>query len=394
MENSTSPSGASSATSIDFSIAALSISVGDPLLRADTPADSPALARVVALAESFPGIQTRVHRIEGANRSLTEIYLLGPTNVVPAAPFEEHEIVEKVVRVTQKYRAIGRHDGQVGEASFEYNGVRFGQDTLVASPGACAVDTRENADQTFAALARPGPQTTRAGAYNRAPALRIPGLAPRASSGVRARRKHGIRVVAMRSRTRPTSTRSGAPSNNRAGDRRHAQSHRNAQTSSCQGGRATQSSRVFKRGMGITLEESLNACEYVAQSGNRRIVFCLRGMKSQLGDPHRNFIDFAHVPVLKRLTRMPVCIDPSHSVGRRAASPEGILDIFHATAQAVIAGANMILVDIHPHPEQALCDGPQALLLEELPWFLEDVAIARRAYLERQALAQRQSNAR
>jgi 3-deoxy-7-phosphoheptulonate synthase len=140
---------------------------------------------------------------------------------------------------------------------------------------------------------------------------------------------------------------------------------------------------LFKRGMGITLEESLNACEYVASSGNRQIVFCLRGMKTNLGDPHRNFVDFAHAPVVKRLTRLPVGIDPSHSVGRRTAGPDGLLDIFHVTAQGVIAGANMVLVDVHPQPEKALCDGPQALLLEELPAFVEDVAIARRAYEER-----------
>jgi len=145
---------------------------------------------------------------------------------------------------------------------------------------------------------------------------------------------------------------------------------------------------LFKRGMGITLEESLNACEYVASRGNRRIVFCLRGMKSSLGEPHRNFVDFAHVPVVKRLTRVPVGIDPSHSVGRRAVGPDGILDIFHVTAQAVISGANLVLVDLHPKPETALCDGPQALRLEELPAFVEDVAIARRAYEARCRLAQ------
>jgi 3-deoxy-7-phosphoheptulonate synthase len=146
---------------------------------------------------------------------------------------------------------------------------------------------------------------------------------------------------------------------------------------------------LFKRGMGITLEESLNACEYVASGGNRRIVFGLRGMKTNLGDPHRNFVDFAHVPVVKRLTRLPVCIDPSHSVGRRALAPDGLSDIFHVTAQAVIAGANMVLVDLHPAPKEALCDGPQALTLEELPGYLEDVAIARRAYEQRVERARR-----
>jgi 3-deoxy-7-phosphoheptulonate synthase len=144
---------------------------------------------------------------------------------------------------------------------------------------------------------------------------------------------------------------------------------------------------LLKRGFGITLNESLNAAEYLASEGNARVVFCLRGMKTSFAAPHRNMVDFTHVPVIKRLTRMPVCIDPSHSVGSRDSSPDGLLDVFHATAQGVIAGANMVLVDFHPEPSKALVDGPQALRLEELPHFLEDVRVVREAYLSRANLA-------
>jgi 3-deoxy-7-phosphoheptulonate synthase len=146
---------------------------------------------------------------------------------------------------------------------------------------------------------------------------------------------------------------------------------------------------LLKRGFGITLEESLNAAEYLASEGNHNVIFCLRGMKTQYGEPHRNMVDFSHVPTVKMLTRMPVCIDPSHSVGSRHAGPDRILDIFHAAAQGVIAGANMILVDFHPDPAKALVDGPQALRIEELSWFLEDVRIARAAYEQRQALQEK-----
>jgi len=156
-------------------------------------------------------------------------------------------------------------------------------------------------------------------------------------------------------------------------------------------GRQTKMPVLLKRGFGITLDESLNAAEYLASEGNRNVVFCLRGMKTNMADPHRNFVDFAHVPVVKRLTRMPVCVDPSHSVGSRAASPDGIMDMMHVTAQGVLAGANMVLVDFHPQPPAALVDGPQAMLLKELPYFLEDVQIAREAYLKRVALRQSQN---
>jgi 3-deoxy-7-phosphoheptulonate synthase len=106
-------------------------------------------------------------------------------------------------------------------------------------------------------------------------------------------------------------------------------------------------------------------------------------MKTSFNAPHRNMVDFAHLPIVKRLTRMPVCIDPSHSVGTREASPDGILDVLHSTSQGIIAGANMVLVDFHPSPKDALVDGPQALTMEELPKFIEDVSISRNAYMQR-----------
>jgi 3-deoxy-7-phosphoheptulonate synthase len=140
---------------------------------------------------------------------------------------------------------------------------------------------------------------------------------------------------------------------------------------------------LLKRGFGITLDESLHAAEYLASEGNQMVIFGLRGMKTNIGDPHRNMVDFAHVPVVKRLTRMPVCIDPSHSVGSRHRSSDSILDVMHVTAQGIIAGANMVLVDFHPDPNIALVDGPQALRLEELSMFLADVRICRDAYEKR-----------
>ncbi|MDD9856948.1 MAG: 3-deoxy-7-phosphoheptulonate synthase, partial [Gammaproteobacteria bacterium] len=93
------------------------------------------------------------------------------------------------------------------------------------------------------------------------------------------------------------------------------------------------------------------------------------------------------------LTHMPVCIDPSHSVGNRERAPDGLLDLFHATAQGIIAGANMVLIDFHPNPATALVDGPQALTLDELAHYVEDIHLAREAYLKRKRLAGQQQAA-
>ncbi len=365
------------------------------VMKAEVEPNSSEIARVVAMAESFPGIQTQVKHIRGASRTVTEIYLLGQTGVIPTAPFEEFASVEKVVRVTEKYRTIGRHEGRSESVGFECNGVQITQENLTLFPGLCAVDTRENVEIMFRTLAEHGIQTARAGAYK-------PRTSPYDFQGHGAAclpfvfelaGKYGIRIVAMEV-TRDSQIEEIDRALETAGRPTGVMLQigtRNAQNFELLKavGQQQQFPVLFKRGMGITLEESLNACEYVASGGNHRIVFCLRGMKTNYGDPHRNLVDFAHVPVVKRQTRLPVCIDPSHSVGRRALAVDGLLDIFHATAQGVIAGANVVLVDFHPKPEEALCDGPQALLLSELPHFLEDVAIARRAYEERVKLLER-----
>ena len=359
------------------------------VMKADVAADSPDLKRVIALAESYPGITTQLHRIQGATRSVTEVYLLGPTGVVPSAPFEEFESVEKVVRVTQSFRAIGRHDGGLEAVGFQYNGVQISQDSFHVFAGLCAVDTREHVEKTFRVLKELGIATTRAGAYKpRSSPYDFQGLGAACLPWVfELAGKYGIRIVAMEvtHESHIGEILRALEASGRATGVMLQIGTRNAQNFELLKavGQQTELPVLFKRGMGITLEESLNACEYVASSGNRKIVFCLRGMKTNLGDPHRNFVDFAHVPVVKRLTRLPVGVDPSHSVGRRTVGPDGLLDIFHVTAQGVIGGANMVLVDVHPQPEKALCDGPQALLLEELPAFVEDVGIARRAYEER-----------
>lgn len=363
------------------------------VMKADLPPDSVELKQVLTLAQSFPGISTQVHRIQGATRSLTEIYLVGPTGVVPEAPFEEFECVEKVVRITQRFRAIGRHDSGLEAVGFEYNGVHISQDTFHVFAGLCAIDNRENVEKTFAALRRLGIVTTRAGAYK-------PRTSPYDFQGHGASAlpyvfelagKYGIKIIAMEitHESQIDEIRRALKDSGNATGVMLQIGTRNAQNFELLKvvGQQVEMPVLFKRGMGVTLEESLNACEYIASGGNRRIVFGLRGVKSHLGDPHRNLVDFAHVPVVKRLTRLPVCIDPSHSVGRRSGGPEGILDIFHVTAQGVIAGANMVLVDVHPKPEAALCDGPQAMLLEELPHFLDDAAICRRAYEERRKRA-------
>jgi len=354
----------------------------------------PEYQALVGYLRAKPGIEVRQHQEHGAQQTITELYLIGDTAGLDTEEIAGEPAVERVVRVSDRYRLLGRHKGQVEPAGFEYNGLRFGQDDFHLFPGLCAVDNREHTEQTMAALQGQGLRTTRMGAYK-------PRTSPYDFQGFGAEclpyvfelaGKYDIRVIAMEI-THPDHIGEIERALTAAGDPTGVMLQvgtRNAQNFELlkEVGSQTRFPILYKRGFGISLEESLNACEYIATSGNRNIVFCLRGVKSHMGAPHRNLVDFAHVPVIKRLTRMPVCVDPSHSVGSRERAPDGLLEIQHAAAQGVIAGANMVLADFHPRPEQALVDGPQALYLEELPFFTQDLEIVRDAYEQRRQRAE------
>ena len=343
------------------------------------------------------GITPHSHSITGAGRTLTEIYVVGDIAGLDQAEIESLPGVEKVVRVSREYRVIGRHAGDVRASGFTYNDVRFDQQSLHVFAGLCAVDDPVNVETMMRALRDNGQVCTRMGAYK-------PRTNPYSFQGHGASclpwvfelaGKYGIRVIAMEV-THDSHVREILQALEETGHPTGVMLQigtRNTQNFELlkEVGRQQELPVLLKRGFGITLDESLNAAEYLASEGNRNIIFCLRGMKTNMGDPHRNLVDFGHVPVVRHLTHLPVCIDPSHSVGSRNAGPDGILDVMHATAQGVVAGANMILADFHPKPEEALVDGPQALHMDELTWFLEDIDIARQAYETRLARAQRQT---
>jgi len=290
-----------------------------------------------------------------------------------------------------EFRILGRRAGNEESIRFTYRGVAFDQDCFHVVAGLNAVDTREYAERTLRALKEAGQVCARMGAYK-------PRTSPYSFQGYGKQclpyvfelaGKYGIRVISMEV-TRDEHVDEIRAALRETGDpcgvmlqigTRNTQNFELLKTVGSQ----RDFPILLKRGFGITLHESLLAAEYIASAGNRDIVFCLRGMKTNFGDPHRNLVDFAQIPVVKRLTRMPVCVDPSHSVGLRATDPDGIQDIFHAAAQGIVAGANLVLTDIHPEPRKALVDGSQALTLEELPAFLEDCEIAREAYLKRRA---------
>ena len=358
------------------------------ILEPDLDNQKTTVQAIRAVAQRYPGVTVKPYEFKGTTHRFTEVHLIGSTAAVPTGPFEGLPGIRQVVRVSAKYRLIGRHDPAHETAGFEHNGVRIDESTVHLFAGLCAVDTPAHVDEMMAALAREGIVTTRMGAYKpRSSPYDFQGLGRDCLPWVfESAGKHGIRLIAMET-TDASHLDELWEALDRAGHPTAVMVQvgtRNAQNYELlkQIGRQHEFPVLFKRGMGITLEESLNACEYIASEGNPRIVFCLRGVKSLLGEPHRNLVDFAHVPVVRRQTRLPVCIDPSHSVGTRLRAPDGLPDIFHAVGQGVIAGACAVLVDFHPHPEVALCDGGQALTLDMLGPLVEYIRRVRAAYLE------------
>jgi len=365
------------------------------ILHPNIDENSDAFKETWRFLKGLNNIQLQKHKVEGQQQKLTEVYLIGDTQKLSIDEVSSLPAVERVIRISEDYRILGRHDDHNRQTGFTYNGIHFGQDTFHLVAGLCAVDNREHVEIMMRALKESGLKCTRMGAYK-------PRTNPYSFQGhgktclpwvFELAGKYDIKVVAMEI--------THEDQIDEINEALEATGHpcgvilqigtRNTQNFELLKavGRQVQHPVLLKRGFGITLSESINAAEYLASEGNSKVIFCLRGMKTSFAAPHRNMVDFTHVPVVKRQTRMPVCIDPSHSVGTRKVAPDGLMDIFHATAQGIVAGANMVLVDFHPFPTKALVDGPQALLLKELPWFVEDVRIAREAYLKRSELQQR-----
>ena len=277
------------------------------ILRPDSPVNTAEGKAVMDYLSAKPGITPHSHSITGAGRTLTEIYLVGDVAGLDQAEIESLPGVEKVVRVSREYRVIGRHTGDVRASGFTYKDVRFDQQSLHVFAGLCAVDNPVNVETMMRALRDNGQVCTRMGAYK-------PRTNPYSFQGHGASclpwmfelaGKYGIRVIAMEI-THDSHVREIRQALEDTGHPTGVMLQigtRNTQNFELlkEVGRQQELPVLLKRGFGITLDESLNAAEYLASEGNRNIIFCLRGMKTNMGDPHRNLVDFGHVPVVRHL---------------------------------------------------------------------------------------------
>jgi 3-deoxy-7-phosphoheptulonate synthase len=256
--------------------------------------------------------------------------------------------VSDVVRISVPYKLVSREHHRA-RSVITVRGVPIGPDTLTVIAGPCAVETPE---QTLAAaqMARAGGASLlRGGAFK-------PRTSPYAFQGLG---EAGLKILAdVRAETGlpiVTEVIAAADVDLVCGYADMLQvGTRNMQNFPLlqavgEAGKPV----MLKRGMNATIEEWLMAAEYIAQRGNLDIVLCERGIRT-FETATRNTLDISAVPVAQKLSHLPVIVDPSHSGGRR----ELVLPLCRA---AIAVGADGIIIDVHPTPESALCDGAQAL---------------------------------
>jgi 3-deoxy-7-phosphoheptulonate synthase len=300
-----------------------------------------AVVRTVEAAGGSAFVSRGVHR--------TIVGLVGDVEQFETLNLDAMPGVGNVVRISSAYKLVSR-ENHPQTSTVNVGGVPIGPETFTLIAGPCAVETP---DQTVAAaqMAKAaGATLLRGGAYK-------PRTSPYAFQGLG---EAGLKILAEAKQE------TGLPIVTEVVDPQDVElvSHyadmlqigtRNMQNFSLlqavgRSGRPV----MLKRGMNATIEEWLMAAEYIAQRGNLDIVLCERGIRT-FETAYRNTLDISAVPIVHSLSHLPVMVDPSHAGGKREL-------VVPLTRAAIAAGADAVMVDLHPEPGTALCDGPQALV--------------------------------
>src|SRR5215203_6326255 len=310
---------------------------------------------VARLAEA--GVAARV----SAGREATVIGAIGDRELLASLPLEGYPGVDQVLPIVKPYKLVSRelaadptviasHGRLIGDTHFG----------LIAGP--CSVESREQTLETARVVAAAGGTMLRGGAFK-------PRTSPYTFQGL------GVEALQL---LREAKAETGLPIVTELMDPRHVDEVVEAADVIQIGARNSQNFLLLsevgraekpvllKRGLSTSVEELLMAAEYVAKEGNDRIILCERGMKT-FETSTRFTLDLGAVAVLKKETHLPVIVDPSHAAGRR--------DLVLPLARAAAAvGADGIIVETHPQPEQALSDAAQQIPTSEFAAFAAEVA--------------------
>jgi 3-deoxy-7-phosphoheptulonate synthase len=305
----------------------------------------------------------RAHPMPGAQR--TAIGITGNRAPLEPAEFEILPGVAEAIPVSKPYKLVSRevkNEDSVISVGPAGSGVAVGGPELAIIAGPCAIESREQAFAAAERVRRAGARLFRGGAFK-------PRTSPYSFQGLgkegleilaEVRREFGLLIV----------TETIDPENcdlvEEYADVLQVGA-RNMQNFSLLK-RVGRSSRpvLLKRGMSATLEEFLMAAEYILSEGNYNVILCERGVRT-FADHTRNTLDLSLIPAVKRLSHLPIIVDPSHGTGKR--------DKVTPLARAAIAvGADGLIVEVHPEPDRALSDGFQSLFPDEFDALMEQVA--------------------
>src|SRR5579863_784980 len=304
----------------------------------------------------------RAHVSKG--EEVTVIGAIGDREHVARLELDGAPGVAQVVPILKPYKLSSAQFRHGERSVFEIGGRRIGGEHFALIAGPCTVESREQVLDTAQIVKDAGAAMFRGGAYKpRTSPYAFQGLGQEGLRLLReAKEVHGLPIV-----TELMDVRDLEPVLEVADVVQIGARNMQNYTLLAEVGRSG-CPVLLKRGLSATLEELLMAAEYILKEGNERVILCERGIRT-FETAYRFTLDLMAVPVLRQLSHLPVVVDPSHAAGRRE-------HVTSLSLAAAAAGADGIIVEVHSHPERALCDAPQQLSTKQFPDYVERVAAA------------------
>ena len=293
----------------------------------------------------------KVHSIEGEERVVIGAVGMGDVTACLES-LEATPGVERAMRISAPYKFVSR-EFKKGRSLIKVNGVEIGGGEFIVMAGPCSVESEEQIMRTAESVAAAGARVLRGGAFKpRTSPYDFQGLELEGLKLLRkARQATGLGIVTEIMSDRDVGLVAEYADCMQVGARNMQNFALLKSLGSC--GRTV----LLKRGMSSTIKELLMSAEYIVAHGNPNVILCERGIRT-FETATRNTCDISAIPVLNEMTHLPVILDPSHAAGKRSLVP--------ALARAgVAAGADGLMVEVHPCPEKAVSDGAQSLALED-----------------------------
>lgn len=321
----------------------------------DVNADRDQIERVVRQIER---LGLRAHPIPGAQRMA--IGITGNQGMVQAQALENLPGVKEIIPVSHAYKLVSR-ETRPDDSVVSIGGVDVGREGIVIIAGPCAVESLDQARAVAEAVRASGAQLLRGGAFK-------PRTSPYSFQGLG---EAGLEILAK------VREEFDLPVVTEAIDQasldlvaQYADAvqigARNMQNFSLlKAAGQLRKPVVLKRGMSATLEEFLLSAEYILAEGNYQVVLCERGVRT-FADHTRNTLDLSVVPAIKRISHLPIVVDPSHGTGKRS-------KVLPMSRAGIAVGADGLIIEVHNKPEEALSDGPQSILPDELHRLVQEV---------------------